>query len=137
MGEQAIDGRLDHVDAGGFQRLDKTARQADGDDVFVPQSFTPAGAKLDNARIGQGFAGRQLQQNLLGSGFGNMVVGKDVAVADALLDGDAPLPPAFGRRRHGEGLDRPGVTAGHDAGAVHRQPAIPLNIVDTAGAFDE
>ena len=51
--QEFCDTALYQVNARRFQRLEETARQADGDDVLVPRFATPAGKKANQAGLGQ------------------------------------------------------------------------------------
>src|SRR5690606_2409392 len=45
--------RDDEMDAGGFQRLDEAARQAECDDILVPDLASAAGCEFDDPRLVQ------------------------------------------------------------------------------------
>jgi hypothetical protein len=54
--DQALDRRLDQMDAGRLDRLEEAAGQADGDHVAVPGLLAHPGLELDQARLGQRLA---------------------------------------------------------------------------------
>ena len=51
--QQPVDRRLDEVNAGRLERLEKARRQANRDDVLLPGFQPPTGPEPDGPRIGQ------------------------------------------------------------------------------------
>ena len=98
--QEARNGRLDHVDAGGFERLHETRRKSHGDDVMRPHPLplfpvvkrisrgSPAAFALD---IGE--------QKRSGVVVAQICAGIDEAVAGAMLQRNAPLPARSMRGR--------------------------------------
>ena len=121
--EQRRDRDLDQVDAGRFERLEESAREADGDAVAIPRLAAPAGREPQRPRIGQRLAVEPRQQLRGGLVVADEVAAVDVAVADAVLQRNAPLPARLARRGARVGRQRPDVLAGHRHGAIAGQPA--------------
>ena len=91
-------GALDEVDAGRLQRLHEPARQADRDAVAMPLLAPCAGGEGQVIGLGQRLALDISHQPFeRGSSFEELAA-KDDAVADAMLQRDAPLP-TLGMRR--------------------------------------
>src|SRR6185295_599279 len=108
---------LDQVDAGRLQRLDEAAGQTDRDAVLLPVLAALTRAELDDARLGQHFAFDVRQQRLLRLVVWKVAAAEHDAVADAVLQRNAPLPSCLARDRarvrpgfaHGFGLNRDGA----------------------------
>ena len=97
--QQVRDAHLHQVDAGGLQRLEEAAGQADRDDVPVPRLLAPPGLEAQRARLGQRRAVEVAQQDRGGLVLAHVLAGEHVAVADAVLQRDAPLPAGLARGR--------------------------------------
>ena len=97
--QQPVHRRLDQMDAGRFQRLDEARRQADRDDVADPGLAPPAGREPKRPRLGHRLAvevGEQGRSRLVLADVARAI---DVAVADPVLQRDAPLPAGLARDR--------------------------------------
>ena len=124
--QQPHDAALDEVDAGGLQRLDEAAGQADGHAVAAPGLVPLAGRELDEPRLRQRGALHLAQQLLARLLVGQVAAAVDQPVAHAVLQRNAPLPaglvrdgPRVGHRlAHRSGL--------HRHGAVAVQPVRPV-----------
>ena len=125
------------MDAGGLQWLDEAAGQAQGDDVLVPVFPAPSGDEAEPARVGQTLAIQTLNQGVLGVLVGDEVRAIDIAVAGAVLQGDAPLPAGLARRGRGPGAHRLDLGAGHRDRPVHRQPVRPVFIAGLERPLDQ
>ena len=87
----------------------------------------PSGAKAQHARVGERFAFDRAQDRAARFVVGQMLARIDIAVADAVLERDAPAPARGHRGGAGIGLDRAfGRGAGQGGGAVARQPVRPV-----------
>ena len=75
-----------------FERLDETTGQADRHHIAIPASAAHAGDKLDLARVGQGLAIQISKQRRCGLIFADEFAGEHMAIANAMLQRDAPLP---------------------------------------------
>src|SRR5688572_26836317 len=98
---QARDPRHDEMDAGRFEWLEKSTREAQRHDVLVPGFQAPAGAELDHPRLGQGPALHFREQLLRGLLIGHVAAAIDESVADAMLQRNAPAPTRLMRNRAG------------------------------------
>jgi hypothetical protein len=113
------DAALDQVDAGGFQRLDEAARKSYCNTVAAPGLAALPGPELDDARLGEHLAFDIVQQRLPGLLVGKIPAAVHHAVADAVLQRNAPLPAGIAsdrarignRRAHRRGLQRHGAVA--------------------------
>ncbi len=54
--DQRGDRDLDQIDAGRFERLEKSAREPDGDAIAIPGLAAPAGGEAQESRVGQRLA---------------------------------------------------------------------------------
>ncbi|VVT14865.1 conserved hypothetical protein [Sphingomonas aurantiaca] len=125
--DQLRDRHLREIDARRFERLEEPRRKADRDDVADPAAAAATGAELENSRIGERRALDRGDQCIGGGLVREMRARIDIAVANAVLERDAPLPPGWFRGRARIGLDRPVRRgAGHRDGAVAGQPARPV-----------
>ena len=135
--QQFGDAGLDQVDRGRFQGFDEARGQADGDAVLHPGLFAPPGDEADQPRIGQRLAVQIGQQCAVGLVVGNVGRRVDIAIADPVLQRDAPLPARFTRRgpRVGrEGLD---TLARHGQSPVAGQPVGPVLIAGLQRLLDQ
>src|SRR5690625_7428039 len=83
---------------GGFQWLQKPDGKPDGDTVLIPKFFPLPSSEPYRLRIRQGLTIQIGQQNGGGLILAHKVAGIYVAVAGAMLERDAPLPPGLGCR---------------------------------------
>jgi hypothetical protein len=90
--QQADDAAADQMNAGRFQGFDETARESHGDTVLQPRAPPLARLELDDARIGENLAFDIREQRLSGLLVANVTTAVDHAVADAMLQRNAPLP---------------------------------------------
>ena len=131
------DAALDQVDAGRFQRLDEAARKADGNAVAVPGLAALARPELDDARLGEHLAFDVGQQALFGRVVGEVAAAVHHAVADAMLQRDAPLPAGIARDRARVGNGRPHGLGLQRHGAVAEQLVRPVFIAHVQRVADE
>ena len=125
--DQLRDRHLREVDAGRFERLEESRGEPDRDDVADPAVAAATGAEFEEARVGKRRALDRRDQRIGGRLIRHMRAGIDIAIADAVLERDPPLPPGRFRRGSRIGLDRSlGRRARHGDGAVAGQPARPV-----------
>jgi hypothetical protein len=129
--------RLDEVEAGRFERLDEARRQADGDDIGVPEQLASPGHETQPARVGKGLAVQVGEQRVGRFLIAQVRAGIDIAVADAVLERNASLPPGFARDRPRVGREPRAMLARHCDRAIARQPAGPFVIAGLERAFDQ
>src|SRR5690606_8046828 len=94
---QAGDRAQGQVDAGGLQRLDEAARQAEGDHILVPGLEPAPGAERDDPRVTQRLGrvlGKQLGGGLV---IGHVRIGIHDAAPDAVLERNLPVPAGLVR----------------------------------------
>ena len=97
-GQQAqhvLDGFLDQENAGGFERLEKSAGEAERHAVALPGLRAPPGAELQHARLTLRAAIERGQQGGARLVFADELRREHVAVARAVLQRDAPDPAAL------------------------------------------
>ena len=114
VGEQPHEpdrGRLDEMDAGRFQRLEEAGGKAERDAIPVPHLAPLAGREAEPVGVGELLAVEVGEQQLLGGIVVDMLARIDVAVADAVLERDAPLPARLARGRPRVGRERRSVRA--------------------------
>src|SRR5262245_58892080 len=90
--QQSLNRRLNQMNAGGFQRLEKTAGETHSDAVLVPDLLALAGRELDVARIGARLAVEISLQHRRRFVIADERAGIHVPVASAMLKRNAPLP---------------------------------------------
>src|SRR5262245_12985364 len=95
---QPRDRRLDQVDVGGLYRLEKPGGEAHGDDVAVPDALAPPWREGNMPWLGQRLAVQISHQDRRGVLLAHEATGVDVAIADAMLQRNAPLPAGAVRR---------------------------------------
>ena len=127
----------DRMDAGRFERLEKSTRQAQRHDVLVPGFQAPAGAELDHPRRDQRPALHCSEQLVSGLLIGHIAAAIDESVADAMLQWNAPAPACLVRDRAGVGHCRSDRFCLHCYGAVARQPMRPILILGVQRLFDQ
>ena len=115
----------DQVDAGGFERLQESARQAQRNAIALPRG-PKAGSVSDQPRIEQRRAVDQIEQQGPCGVVAHVSAGKDQAVADAVLQGDSPAPPRLMRDRARVRHRRAGRFGLHCERAVGRKPLAPV-----------
>src|SRR5688572_29866801 len=128
---------LDQVDAGRLQRLDEAAGQTDRDAILLPVLATLARAEFDHTRLGQHLAFDVRQQSLLRLLVRQIAAAVHDAVADAVLQWNAPLPSCLARDRPSV---RPGFADGFGLqrdGAVVVQPMRPVFVANVQRLSDQ
>src|SRR3569832_150649 len=80
------------MDACRLQRLDESASKSECDTVLVPLQTAPPGRETELARFRKRFAVEIGQQHARGFVIADMFARIDVAIPDAVLKRDAPLP---------------------------------------------
>src|SRR5256884_2406990 len=135
--DEPRDTGLDQIDAGRLERLHESTRQSDGDAVFVPEFLAHAGCELQDARLGEGSAVEVTHQRAVRFVVADVGAGIDMAVADAVLQRYAPLPP--GRTRRGARVRgrRPYLLAGNRYGSVAWQPLSPVLVARVQRLLDQ
>ena len=136
--DQARDARLDEIDAGGFQRLEETAREARARrncaiHIFrrrpVVNRSTRGSASARAVEVGQQRGG--------GLVVADVRARIHVAVAGAVLQRDAPLPARGARRRARVRRRRAGLLAGHGHRAIAGQPVRPVLVAGLQRLLDQ
>ena len=136
--EQPVDAGLDQVDAGRFQRLEETRRQTDRDDVLLPGLRAAVPARSEPGAGRPAASPSRLASKVCGSFVVADQVGRiDVAVADPVLQRDAPLPA--GRARRAARIRRDGrhALARDGKRAIAEQPLVPMFIADAQCVADQ
>src|SRR3546814_9531803 len=87
------------MDRGRFQRLEKAAREPDRDAIAVPDRLAMPRDEAQPVGVGERRAGQPRAQQSLGFVMLQMRARIDMAVAGAVLERDAPLPPRLARGR--------------------------------------
>ena len=129
--------RHDHVDAGGLERLDEAAGQAERHHVLVPGLLAPPGLDADEPGLLDRRAARIRDEPMARLVIRHVLAAEHDAVADAMLHGNVPAPARgvriTGRIRLGgfidDGLERHRAVAG--------QPVRPVFEAGLQRAFDE
>ena len=105
--------------------------------VSVPYALAPARHEGDMPRFGQRLAVQVSHQDRSGLLLAHEAAGVDVAVADAMLQRDAPLPAGAvrGGARHRD--QRLHGAAGDRDRAVTGQPVRPVFVAGVQGLLDE
>ena len=119
----------DHVDAGGFKRLNESKGVAEGDDIADPAVLMTARFEGDDALVVDGLA--MLLE--LGEGFivRDVLAGEDVAEVIFMLHGSVPKPTVVESGGGGVGEDFAGVFAAAKDGAIGEEAG---GIVDPKGS---
>src|SRR5882757_4394559 len=120
--QQFGDATLYQVDARRFQRLEKSARQADRDYILAPGPPATARQKTNGPRLGERPRIEIRLQRIRGLFITAELAAVDNPVPRAVLQGNAPLPPAgvSGRTRVGDRVLN--ALAGDGQGTIARQP---------------
>jgi hypothetical protein len=103
----------------------------------APGLFPHSGGEFDQPRLGQNFAfevGEQDPPRLL---LVHETAGKDMAVAHAMLERNAPLPAGRMGRGPRKGIGRSGMGGRHGPGPVGRKPVAPVLPSGAQLLFDE
>ncbi len=123
---QPRDGRLDEMDRGRLERFEETAGKPQRDHVLLPRPGPVARRKAQLVGLGQRLAVEIGEQQAGRFVLAHVLRAIDMAVADPVLQRDAPLPPRRPRRRAGQRFAITGQRAGYGDGAVARQPLAPV-----------
>src|SRR6187431_2399733 len=134
---QPRDRRLDQVDVGGLDRLEEPGRQTQGDAVAVPYALASARHEGDVPRFVQRLAVQISHQDRNGVLLAHEATGVDVAIADAMLQRDAPLPAGAVRRGARQRDQWLHGAAGDRDRAVTGQPVRPVVVAGVQGLLDE
>src|SRR5438128_2658168 len=84
--------RLDQKDAGGFERLEKAARQSYGHAIANPGLVAPAGRKPQQTGLCLRRSLEPAQQGNLRITLLDELAGKNITITGAMLEWNAPLP---------------------------------------------
>ena len=128
---------LDEVDAGALERLEESAGEAQRDDVLVPGLAAPPGDVADQPRLEQRRTLEIREQFGARGLLGDVRAAIHQAVADAVLQRNAPLPA--GAARHGARVrqDAIGGTGLHRERAIGGQPLAPVFVTGLERLLDE
>ena len=137
MIQQVVHAAHDQVDAGGFERFEESRGQSQRDAVAIPEQLAPAGDKAQEARVGQRLLAHRAHQVVERLGVAQVGAAVDVAVADAMLQRDAPLPAGGPRRGQRVGRARAGELRRHRYRPVARQHVAPVQIAGLQGLLDQ
>ena len=125
------------MDAGGFQRFEKAAGEPQRDAVLVPELLAPAGREAQEPRLRQRLAvqvGQQRGRRLI---VADEAAAIDIAVADAMLQRNAPLPAGLARRGARVGRQGAGALAGHRHRPIAGQPMGPVLVSGLQRLLDQ
>ena len=125
------------VDARGLQRFHETAGQAHRDAVLFPGFAATAGAETEQARLAADCPAQITQQRVPRLIVGKKPAAVDDAVADPVLQGNAPLPPRCVRNRARVRRRRLARFGLHGDGPVGGQPVAPVFDAYTQGIADQ
>ncbi len=125
------------MDAGGFQRLQESPRQAQRHAVPDPELLSPAGGEAQQAGRRDRLAFERSQKRPGGGLIVDVPAAIDVAVADAVLQGDAPLPARLPRGGQGIGGGGPIALRLHGHGAIAGQPLTPVLVTGPKSLLDQ
>src|SRR6185312_13948586 len=128
---------LDHVYAGGLQRLQEPRRQPDRNTILVPGQTPPPGGEPERQRLAQGPALEAGEENVPRLIVTDEFAAVDVSITDPVLQRNAPLPADL--TRHGLRVrgERAGPLACNGHRAVARQPARPVLVPGLERALDQ
>ena len=135
--QQAHHAALDQVDAGGLQRLDEAGGKPHRHAVLVPMAVPLAGDEAQHPRFGEQLALDVAEQAAPGFVVAPVGAGEHHAVADAVLQRDAPLPARFPGDGSGVGNRRPHGFRLHGDGAIAGQPVPPVFVVHAQRLADQ
>ena len=135
--QQLGNAALDQVDAGRFQWFEEAARQADRDDIGAPRLASHAGREADQARIGERRPVHPGDQRRARRLFVLKAAREDIAVADPVLERDAPAPTRLRRGRTGEGRAADLRRARRRPGPIAGQPVRPVVIAHAQRLADQ
>jgi len=96
-----------------------------------------AGDKLQQPRLGSGLAIQMAEQGGGGFVIADEVAAIHVAVANAMLQRNAPLPATGVRRGTCVGRELSPVVAGHGHRAIDGQPLRPVFVAGVQGLLDQ
>src|ERR1700730_9700727 len=127
---------LNEMDAGGSQGLQKPAGEPQRDTVLVPELLAATRSEPQEARLCQRAAIEVGQQRRCGLVVAEERARVHVAIADSMLQWNAPLPTgrACGRTRERRQFTAAGARHGYRA--VARQPLGPVFITGLKRLFD-
>ena len=112
--EQQPRDRGEHqVDAGRFERLEETAREAERDAILLPDLLAPPGHETQRPRRVQRLAVEPAEQQARRLVVAHELAAVHVAVAGAVLQRNAPLPAGFARGGARVGSGGRDALAGH------------------------
>src|SRR5580704_10795047 len=117
---------LNHVNGGRFEGFEEAAGQTERDTILVPEFLAPAGGESQEARLCRGFAVQIRQQRCRRLIVTDEAAAVDIAIADPVLQWNAPLPACLARRRSGEGCQRAGTLARYSHRSIAGQPVRPV-----------
>src|SRR5687768_824290 len=94
------------MNAGGLERLHESGRKTDGHTVVDPEALTPPSHKLEQPRLRERPSIEIGEQPLSRLVIADMVARVHIAIADTMLQRNAPLPAstASGGARVGQGI---------------------------------
>src|ERR1700722_6747548 len=124
--EQVRQASLDQMDAGGFEGFEEAGGQPQGDAVLIPEFLAPPGGEAQKTRLGARRTIKIGEQRRRGLIVADKAAAIHIAVADPVLQRNAPLPARRPRRGAGERGQHTGALARHGHRPVARQPAGPV-----------
>src|SRR5579871_1473303 len=135
--EQHGDAALDEMNAGCFQRLQETRREAECDAVPHPEFPSPTRCEGDANRTRERLTVDVREEQVFGLAIALERASIDVPVANAVLQRNAPLPTGLPCHHRRVGGWRRGVRALYDDGAVTREPVVPRLVPGLKCLLDE
>ena len=124
--KQPVHRSLDEVDARRFQRLDKSRREANCDDIAHPSLPAAPGRESQSSRIRHRLAVEVRKQDRRSLVLADVSRTMDVSVTDPVLERNSPLPTGFARDRPRIRRDRCHAAAGDCRRPIARQPVRPV-----------
>ena len=125
------------MNAGRLERLEESTRKPQRHAVLLPGFLAYPRHETQRPRAGARGTVEPGQQQARSLVVAHELAAVHVAVTDAMLQRDAPLPTGFARRRTRVGSGGGEPFAGHRHGAVTRQPLAPVMVSGVQGLLDE
>src|SRR5690606_25247266 len=128
---------LDQVDAGRLERLEESGRQPERETVLVPKLLAASCDEFDDARLGAWGAIQIREQGRNRLIVADVLARIDIAVADAMLQRNAPLPAGFARGGTRVRRELTAALTRYRHGAVAWQPMAPIFVTRLECLLDQ
>src|SRR5690606_3148529 len=138
VGEQApqlFDAGLDERNARRLERLQETARQPERDAVLVPDLLAHSRPEAQHVRLGERSTLQLASQPLDRLLFAEEFAAEDVAIADSMLERNAPFPAGFECRGSRVRRERSATRARQGDRAIARRPVRAIFIAAAQRTF--